>query len=541
MDNATLKWLDMARVDIKNRGEGNDVIVTVIEGEKCDITKPRWFSKCGTGYLIETSDKHVVLELECCGAGEITICLRGIDRNIKAGQRLPLWIDYTGFVVDGNIIFDEKKPVCHDKFYKFTQQVSDGRKFRVEISWEPHGYKGEELTTLVSSLIACSETSLPNQQVGSFITSSEYVFQISGKDLLQMIPVAVQMNGGLDDTIVLKRKLEEILKWDKRIVLDIYATTKRKDMIQSFFKGEYEDRINSFIWCDDQNIFAKQKGNYAIAFWFPQTVDMEIVYSEGKLRQAPNLLERCMHISKQSDAYGHIKPLTNAIHYARCEKDGLSNYTSLNRYDGFAVDDWHTHIPMLSEYEASYRALGLADVYVTVNYGFGFSPVDGRIQHKAWPKERFDNFVELFKHAFPSVQVVQVGSGDFPDIIGCDKYVMGESLELVKYVLQGSFFHIDIEGGLVHLATQLGTRCVVLFGPTPLHYYGYPENVNIQAGNCHDCCWYTGDWYTCYRRMAEPECMYSITPEMVMAQVEKHFGAKLREAEGKLSEKLNDI
>ncbi len=525
-----LKYLSKARIDIKNQGGDNNVKILVKGRGECKVTTPRWFSKDGTGYVLETEEKNLKFDLECEGAGLLVIYLRGIDVKTHEGDRLPIWVDYTRFVVNEEQIFSGLVSRWHDKPYKFSRQIKDKEKLKVEISWELHGYKGEELATLVSSLVACSGTSVPNQQASSFVTSLEYIFRINGKNLLQCIPVAVQLIGGLGDTIVLKRKIEEILKWDDRIVLDVYADTKRRDMIQSFFEGEHKDRINSFVWCDDRNIFEKQKGNYSIAFWFPHTVDMEIRFSKDKLRQAPNILERCISIAEQSDAYGHIKPLTTSLHYARCEKDGLSNYTSLNRYDGFAVDDWHTHIPMLLEYEDPYHALGLADMYVTVNYGF--SPVGDKVQHKAWPKERFDNLVELFKRAFPSVQVVQVGSKNSLDIIGCDKRVMGESLEIVKYVLQRALFHIDIEGGLVHLATQLGTRCVVLFGPTPLHYYAYSENVNIKAGNCHDCCWYTGDWYTCYRRMAEPECMYAITPEMVMAQVEKHFGAKLRAVEG---------
>jgi ADP-heptose:LPS heptosyltransferase len=47
--------------------------------------------------------------------------------------------------------------------------------------------------------------------------------------------------------------------------------------------------------------------------------------------------------------------------------------------------------------------------------------------------------------------------------------------------------HIDDEGGLVHMATALGTKCAVLFGPTPVGIFGYEQNINICADTCKEC------------------------------------------------------
>ena len=82
-------------------------------------------------------------------------------------------------------------------------------------------------------------------------------------------------------------------------------------------------------------------------------------------------------------------------------------------------------------------------------------------------------------------------------------------------ILRQSVLHIDIDGGLVHLATHMGTKCIVLFGPTPVSYYGYEENINLKAGNCHECYCLYPETNRCARDMEQPECMYSITPEAV--------------------------
>ena len=150
MDDKCLKWLDMTRVDIKNQGGGNDVKLKVISEEQCNVIRPRWFSKNGIGYVLETDAKHLILELECVGAGELTVRLRGIDRNFPGEERLPLWVDYNRLAVNDEIIFWETKPCWHNKSYIFNRQVADREKLRVEISWSNHPYKNEELNKLLT-------------------------------------------------------------------------------------------------------------------------------------------------------------------------------------------------------------------------------------------------------------------------------------------------------------------------------------------------------------------------------------------------------
>ncbi|MBR5162824.1 MAG: hypothetical protein IKW79_02235, partial [Schwartzia sp.] len=98
--------------------------------------------------------------------------------------------------------------------------------------------------------------------------------------------------------------------------------------------------------------------------------------------------------------------------------------------------------------------------------------------------------------------------------------------ELVKYVLRNAVLHVDIEGGLVHLATQLGTKCAVLFGPTPVTFFGYPQNINIVSPRCAGCHGLYEDLNHCAKEQAEPECMRSITPEMVMEAIAKYMRAQ---------------
>ena len=58
---------------------------------------------------------------------------------------------------------------------------------------------------------------------------------------------------------------------------------------------------------------------------------------------------------------------------------------------------------------------------------------------------------------FTKIRNVKTPTRGTPRSAGIDFYVLGESIELTKYILRDSLCHVDCEGGLVHLATQLGT------------------------------------------------------------------------------------
>jgi hypothetical protein len=73
--------------------------------------------------------------------------------------------------------------------------------------------------------------------------------------------------------------------------------------------------------------------------------------------------------------------------------------------------------------------------------------------------------------------------------------------------LQHAARHIDNEGGLVHLARCFGTRSTVVFGPTPIDYFGYEENQNIPPSAYGGCWFITESWMShCPRGFATPIC-----------------------------------
>jgi ADP-heptose:LPS heptosyltransferase len=60
----------------------------------------------------------------------------------------------------------------------------------------------------------------------------------------------------------------------------------------------------------------------------------------------------------------------------------------------------------------------------------------------------------------------------------------------------------------------------VLFGPTAVDFFGYPDNINLMASGCTGCWRTKRDWHIyCPRGLDEAECMKAFTPEMIVKTV----------------------
>jgi len=161
--------------------------------------------------------------------------------------------------------------------------------------------------------------------------------------------------------------------------------------------------------------------------------------------------------------------------------------------------------------------------YITISRGADVD-MGGMRQTKIWPLHRYVEFVSLFKAKYTTIKIVQLALKDEPEIPGTDIVIRDASFEDVKVILSNSQAHISNEGGLVHTATQLGTRCIVPFGPTPAHYYGYPENINIVSPVCKGCMETTDDWFQrCPRGYESAECMEAITGYMILEKLANHI------------------
>jgi len=155
--------------------------------------------------------------------------------------------------------------------------------------------------------------------------------------------------------------------------------------------------------------------------------------------------------------------------------------------------------------------------YVTIHNG-----ADIARQTKCWPTPHWNELVRMLKDR--GYKVVTLGKQFEEKVDGAvDLTGMTTFFETAALIAKARF-HIDSESGLVHIARGVGTRSIVLFGPTPVECFGYGDNINLETPiECRGCWWSSDYWWRdCPHGYAAPvPCMAKITPQMVMEKVEE--------------------
>ena len=299
-----------------------------------------------------------------------------------------------------------------------------------------------------------------------------------------------------------------------------------------------------------QNIEALREIYYGIPFVhqiFPNPSGTEIVLGESydvvlsaneqvnaqikeKAQAAsPEFIERIQNGLKNREAFrliNQVPPLLN---------NQLGNHAVMLGLDRRSIPLYSMGLPNYHDTTAAVQlrpgALAVLDQYdlsageyITIQDGwdatFPLNQPDAR-PTKVWSAAAWAALVIEIKSRHPNKKIVQLGSlKTGADIVGVDLNLRGQaSLRDALALLKYAALHVDTEGGLVHMAHGLGTRSLVLFGPTNEKFFGYVRNKNL-VPPCNNCWWLTHEWMsTCVRGLAVPECMTSHTAQNVAAAV----------------------
>lgn len=342
------------------------------------------------------------------------------------------------------------------------------------------------------------------------------------------VSIALKFGPGLGDCVIKKKVVTELLRLSNRIFIDIYAPRGR-DFIP-FFYSDIADRVE--VISDGGVLYRGKQKEYDLAISLFYIVEVDHYDMERIKSKDPDFASKVEILVQNTTSYGlHPFPTSQTyIHNARMRYRGYNYYTMYN-YTGIVdIKDQSVDIPIDDSYKDQYKEMELGE-YITFSYGNGASSNEDKSHvSKQWPLKYYEEYVKLFKKKYPTKKIVQIGDKNSVSVKGVDRVFFGLNLEIVKHILKNSILHLDIESGLVHVATQIGTKCIVLFGPTPVDLLGYPQNMNITAGSCQNCAGMYDNLYRCARDMSEPECMYSITPEIVMAQTDEYMCDLTRES-----------
>lgn len=128
-----------ARIDIKNIGsEDNSIEIINISDSSSKIEYPNWFkNQNGKGLVIQSSKNHLDMEMKCIGDGKLTISLKGIEYKNLSGQKIPIYINFTKFLINDEDLNLNNELVWCDIPYYHNKLVKNGEIIKIHIEWTP--------------------------------------------------------------------------------------------------------------------------------------------------------------------------------------------------------------------------------------------------------------------------------------------------------------------------------------------------------------------------------------------------------------------
>lgn len=326
------------------------------------------------------------------------------------------------------------------------------------------------------------------------------------------------------------------LMCQKNFIINLFKNVDQQyDLIlSSVVPRTYDFAISLFS--DMDNVIVTQEQYASITeknkFDFCIKIHYGIIFDKVNFSSIKDkvLMTKLLNLYKASKNYENRnipQYAATLLNFERAKKWGNNFYTVYNYNNLNIIQDQHVNIPLIQQYENTLKMLPFYhEKYITITTDCG-EYINGT-HAKLWPLEKWEKLLSMIKDRYPFVKIVQVEATENNKInTNIDYNLLGKHIEYAKHVLNKSILHISTEGGMVHLASQLNTKCAVLFGQSPIHFYGYKNNINIQVGECQGCMNLSKHIALCAKNMKKPTCMYSITPEIVMNNIIKYLDEKL--------------
>lgn len=305
--------------------------------------------------------------------------------------------------------------------------------------------------------------------------------------------------------------------------LQIVVFGHESDEVNEMIFGE-SDFIAEFYNSAERN----RKGNYDACInlgFYPDVIYEDVIVREV-LPKLHELLEY-WHSFMKADVFRQISVYhphveVNAFIYAINNNRNCVNALDVGGMLGMKRSyEWNLEV---KDKSGVLQSQGLIEgEYITLHRGVT-TLSNGKESPQTWPRAYYEELIRLLKAVYPDKKIVQLGERNTGDALaGIGVNLLGKtSWKELAIVLKSAWLHIDGECGMVHLRKAMAAGpSVVLFGSTPMEYYGYDDNINIHSQGCKQwCARLVRCWQErCYRGYDIPPCMAEITPDMVLDRI----------------------
>ena len=315
--------------------------------------------------------------------------------------------------------------------------------------------------------------------------------------------IGIRILGGLGDYIVIARFLRDLAAAIGPSQFDLYSN---KPKLAAWIFASLPGIRHNF----DEATFRPAQAGYT----FSSQISQFLLIEEHWIR--PDNLRRHRDLQRIVSLVNAFRPVIEPI---IAEHPRLDSFLAQKAI--FANRSRHDYLHFIAGLEYGGDELDLAATdaikqthglhrrrYVTVHNGYDPNMVVSRRRAtKCYP--HFGQVINRLRDVHADVVFVQVGIHTSDLIPEADVNLISQtSLPEVAGLIRGALFHLDNEGGLVHLARAVGTASCVVFGPTSSRYLGYPANSNIDPSFCGGCWWVTETWMNhCPRGFESARCM----------------------------------
>jgi len=341
------------------------------------------------------------------------------------------------------------------------------------------------------------------------------------KETKDKLYLAIRITGGIGDAVCIARWINQVKQCvGESVVIDVFFTSPeltRFILLSAGVRGVFSDLIFRRVSLSyDVYLIANQ---FITPYGFEFNYQRIVTIAPKFVAFLNNIIESQLPYQRYIDHHPRLDGLFADVVVANGlnRKDFLSVISGFDRPDSF--------LPIELPDIAFLEEIGLgSSKYITIHDGWDANfRISVDRPTKSFPIDGFTDTVALIKQRYPQVKIVQLGGGTGEDIAGVDVNLRGKtSFEHSSLILKQAVAHIDTESGLVHLATTLGTPCIVIYGPTNFDYYSYQENYNIRPKKCGNCMWVTDTWMeSCPLQYQKPICTESITPYDILGELNK--------------------
>jgi lipopolysaccharide biosynthesis glycosyltransferase len=339
--------------------------------------------------------------------------------------------------------------------------------------------------------------------------------------------IAIVFGGGLGDALkpmAIVPQLVNELECEVTVVSDQKATFELKKN-NPYIKNVIYNARNPYEYAERYLIHADLFDaviviKYTISYYLSPSCKI----NGGKISKVATLSKEN---KKQYDKYNFNNlgwPGMNNALSRELIKNGECVSSIMAKSSGLEINEkYYTSIPLFLRCSSIKGLLPLLkSKYVTVHYGFDIKKLPDVSEKTYYNCTKNVSLIKwqdiVSKIASLGIKIIQLGADHESKIDNVDYYLNGQtSLEQTALILKNSLCHVDTEGGLVHLARAVHTRSVVMFGPTPVGMFGYPQNINLEPQGCRECFWTTQSWVLkCPRNTTWPDCMEEHTPSTIL-------------------------